>query len=160
MTSLETRLQDTENALYAALLALHAHSHDAPGPALLEPEILTSSALPRSKAERQNEWKHRPLRTSQDLLEWFDQQNPQFESSTSTQRYKAKARDVPTTQVHAEAPIPLSTPRLQEERSQPAAARSQIIPKVLMEQLRRCQPPVVPNTMVACHAATWCDNYF
>lgn len=155
MTSLESRLDDTESALYAALCALHTREGDNSVPELLYSDIMGPSTLPRSKAEKQSEWKQRPLRTSQDILAWYEQQH----QSTSTRRDEERPNHVPSSHFFPGPPVQVTAAALQDERDQSKSAQSDKIPEIFLETLKKCQPPCVPNSPTS-HTVTWFENYF
>lgn len=158
MTSLENRLQETEIALYTALRALHTQVGDAS--AVLATSDSWTSTHRRSKAEKLNEWKQSPLRTSQDLLVWFDQQHHSFESSTSVRQGEMHPKGAVDARMHTATAAQLNAAEVSEEQHSLARAQSPRYSGALIEQLRSCRPPTVPNTTMATHAAMWHENYF
>jgi len=161
MTSLETRLRNTETALYALLCTLQAQGGTVSIPPLLDAEVPTSRRPQRSKAEKQSDWKRLPLRTSEDLGAWFDEQHRRFRSSSDIRQDVAPSRDRKFVPFSADTSLNVSASKVQDGGI-PAHAQQRLVPSdAVMVQLRNCRPPTVPNgTATAATPATWADNYF
>jgi hypothetical protein len=164
MTSLEIRLQDTEAALYATLLTLREQGGIAPAPVDLNTQTATlpSSKPTRSKAEKQHGWKNLPLRTSEDLTAWFVEEQQHHTTSHSTRREFVPPRStlIEDHQV-AEAPTTASGSNLCRDQLS-ALDRAVSAPSDdVIERLRRCRPPNVPNTWFpAARSTAWSYDYF
>lgn len=161
MTSLEDRLQETEKALYATLRALQAHSGGLSVPELLDGHIPTVPMPQRSKAEKQSEWKRQPLRTTDDFVAWTDEQHLRFGAPSNAKYDAARLEKHVDERYHAETPATLSTIAFHDEhlpaRTHPLSTPSEAV----IEQLRLCRPPTVPNDpMVTTYSGAWYDTYF
>jgi hypothetical protein len=160
MTSLEDRLQDTEIALYTALRALQAQGGSVSVSELLNEHIPTASMPQCSKAEKQREWKRQPLWTSEDFVMWCEDQHQRFQTLPST-RLEAPFRGDKVEQTSAETSAVPTTSGMQDEHLSARAHPLSMPSEAVIQQLRHCQPPTVPNgTMAATHLGAWYDNYF
>lgn len=161
--TLEKRLQDTEAALYATLLALEDQRNVTSGD-------LSSLKTPRelSKADRQDEWKHLPVLTVEQLTAWFQHKHQQavppepelphipFPGSAILQ---AEGLQIPE-DIQMDGPASV-TPGLNNTCS-PTGSDSTlpVSSKSVIEQLKGIDPPRAPNTSTSqASAAVW-HNYF
>ncbi|KAF2830535.1 hypothetical protein CC86DRAFT_162669 [Ophiobolus disseminans] len=162
MTSLETRLHDTERTLYAAVRALHANDGIASVLAFLDADIPTYPITPRSKVDKQSEWKRRPLQTSKDLVVWFEEQHQRIEDSLDTEVQVEPPRGDPIVEQYgAETPTTSTTSKVQDERLAQHAHPLSVSSEAVMSQLRHSRPPLVPNgSSNVTNPAAWYDNYF
>ncbi|CRK37512.1 hypothetical protein BN1708_007382 [Verticillium longisporum] len=87
LTKLENRLAETESALFRTLASIvDSQSLEA---AMAGPAPSSSSWTPRqNKVDRVTEWDNTPLRTSDDLLSWY-------QSKTSASGSAARADEIP-----------------------------------------------------------------
>jgi hypothetical protein len=162
MASLETRLQDTEAALYSTLRALHDQRGITSEPLEIETDALPTQNHLRSKAEKQHDWKQRPLRTSENIVAWFGGEQQRHTATNST-----LCNAIPTTstlaEIHSVADtltIPTEFSSRAEEISAPARPVS-TTPNNIIERLRNCKPPITPNTWRPETGTTaWTNNYF
>jgi hypothetical protein len=163
INTLEKRLQDTEAALYAALLALEDQRSIRSGD-------LSSLKMPRelSKVDRQDEWKHLPLQTSEQLSAWFQHKHQQAvppEPELPHIPFPGAAISQPEGSQGPEdlqIDVPVSaTPGLGTTCS-PSGSDSTlpVSSKSVTEQLKGIDPPRAPNTSTPqARSALW-HNYF
>jgi hypothetical protein len=161
MTSLENRLQDTEAALYAALKTLHerdGHIGLANWPAeSISPALSTPQ---RSKAEKQHEWKRQQLQTGEDLVAWFAEKQQRI--AIAHENITAPFEHPPSDQLHSVEPSTIYTTPGPRALDFSAHAHPSSTPPVdVMEQLKSCKCPTVPNGSSSPTASnTWLKNYF
>jgi hypothetical protein len=161
MTSLETRLVDTEAALYATLCALHDQRGITSESIDIETAVLPNRKYTRSKADKQHEWKQRPLRTSENIATWFVDEQRHTSSNNNT------CIPVPPTFKSADAlsiaetlTLPAEAGPRAEEPSVPSRPISSP-PNNVIKRLRSCKSPNVPNTWrQESGNMAWTNNYF
>jgi hypothetical protein len=163
INSLEKRLQETESALYAAMLALDEHEN-------VKASNLGLLKAPRelSKTERQDDWKRLPLQTPEQLALWFqDKQEQAIPSEPELPHIPFPG--APTLQPidpsgieDARMALPLPhTPSTDHARSPPCPESiSSTLSKSVNEQLRGIDPPQAPNTSALPFKTTGWHNYF
>ncbi|KAH7083353.1 Alpha/Beta hydrolase protein [Paraphoma chrysanthemicola] len=160
MISLEHRLRDTENALYASLRALQQQGNQTLSS--LEAAIEDSPVvqIPRSKAEKQREWEQFPLQTGEDLATWFEHLEQHRDGSRTNDAISTESR----------RPGPPSWDLLQDTKASapsrenafsatPTFSDPQSCEHVI-ELLRSCKQPTAPNISLAISSNGWRDNYF
>lgn len=158
MTSIEKRLQQTEAALYASLRALQEMDGLQSLSLNAEGASKTESRPQRSKAEKQKEWMQRPLRTSQDVLTWF--RDEQEQPSTHSTRQDARLTGEATAGTIYDSKTQTTSTMPSQREDQPSAC-SQADPGAGMERLKACKPPSVPNaSLFAGQPTSWLENYF
>jgi hypothetical protein len=157
MTSLENRLHDTEAALYSTLSALRGHGiDDFKGP-VSAGNMYPAERPQRSKAEKQAEWKQQPLRTKEDLLAWFQERQA---GAHNDQDIALPAMN-PDLQI-AETELPtLNMDDGNEQRAYMQTLTTDMSPVDVIERLKQCRRPVVPNNSASDGNDTaWLDCYF
>lgn len=156
MTSLETRLRDTEAALYATLRALQDQGDITLAPVHVDANVLETSKPQRSKAERQHEWKREPLQTREDLVAWLGAKQQQHANAHNIRPNAAPSRDLPM-----EVYPSLETPDFQEDELLADGQPSPTPSSAVMEQLKKCTPPKIPNfSFSGTNPVAWLDSYF
>jgi hypothetical protein len=161
MTSLETRLQATEAALYATLLALHDQGGMTSVPVHIQTGESSNAKPLRSKAEKQHEWKQLPLRTSEDLAAWFQEQQCHA-IRHDTQRDSAPAGNT-SLEEHPVLETPTTHSASNLCRNQLSALDRPVSKPSddVMERLKSCRPPKAPNAWFSVVESTaWMNNYF
>jgi hypothetical protein len=161
MTNLETRLHDTEAALYATLRALHHQRSVTCDPIDIEIVALPGERSPRSKADKQHEWKQRPLRTSENIAAWFADE----QYDTSPDKNKCNPVSLMTTSADVHSIAESSTIRAASgPRAEEPSALARPIPSPpnnVIERLKSCKSPNVPNSWhQESGTAGWTDVYF
>lgn len=136
MKALEERLEATEMALSATLIAIEDQTAEHHVDNLLLNAISTSQSRKTSKAERMVDWKRHPLQTHNQLLAWLRARSDE-----------GVAAAVPQTDCRGSIPEP-----------QPYASAPT---RTVMERLEECDRPLVPNSLVnATSSRQWLQNYF
>jgi hypothetical protein len=161
MTSLETRLHDTEAALYATLRALHHQRSITSGPIDVETVALPGRRFPRSKADKQHEWKQRPLRTSENIAAWFADE--QCNTSSDQNTCNPVSLTITSADVHSIAETSTIPAESGPGAKKPSALARPIPspPNNVIERLKSCRSPNVPNTWHRERGtAAWTDVYF
>jgi hypothetical protein len=156
--ALEKRLADTEAALSAALVVLQNQEVTRLDDVQLSG---ASQALDRqrSKAEKLEEWKRLPLRTTEQLMTWLQAQHadnagpgkllsrpndPAFDDDEARRTFKA-AESRPDSNAHPSREIPTNTS----------------MPVSVIDQLKDCEMPIAPNVPRSpTDLARWRENYF
>jgi hypothetical protein len=163
MTSVESRLQDTEAALYAALNALHNRGGIGSIAFPTDCSTLTMSKPQRSKAEKQNGWKRQQLQTSEDLVAWFVQRKHQNATTHGRpQTITAPPEHPPRDDTSGAEPSTICAASGAEALDFSAHTHPSSTPSVdVMKQLRSCRCPTVPNlSLSSATSAAWLKNYF
>lgn len=148
MSSLETRLQETENALQASLLALQSvdgiENINITIP--MGPSTTTQRTL--SKNEKQLEWKRMPLQSVEDLAAWLKQKHEEGKDHSLRQQSTVE-------EASAFPPIDLGQPEVLSRRpSSPDFAD-------ILGKLESCTMPSVPNAFnVPSASVRWQEHYF
>jgi hypothetical protein len=143
------RLAETETALSASLIALQ----ELDGVQLLGYDLKgrSTSTRQRSKAEKVEEWKQLPLQTSEQLKAWLHAQH--HVGGSSSRVISNPDPDRTTLRIDHSLTTP-SVPSTVERdvHSAPGSA---------MQQLRFCNPPIIPNVpQEILGSVRWQDNYF
>lgn len=156
MNSLEKRLQETETALHSALIVLE--EQDNLGSVSLKPQTFPSNrtAKVRSKAEKQEEWKQHPLQSAADLKVWL-QDRQQYDMPTTTPLQLGESLVSQYNSSESTAPFP--PPDLGQAKP---ARQSQPDPTFdnVLEKLKNCQAPIIPNMTGGPSSSAWQENYF
>lgn len=151
MASLEERLQDTEIALDAALRSVT----DQRGQGIVYYHLDTARnlapAFQYSKAEKQRSWRQQPLRTSEDIVAWFEARQVNGHNATSPHSPKI---DQVQDGAHSASTV--------EDAHLPTRGPSPIAyPSDAMTKLRSCKRPLTPNVPYnSARSTEWLDRYF
>lgn len=147
MISLESRLRDTENALYASLRTLWKQSNQSSPSLHVMVADLTVPRTQRSKAEKQREWEQSPLRTDEDIVAWFEQMEKHCGGSDSK---------------HAVSTDKIVSAPSMDDMLSTTPIHGDVGPhEDVIEQLRNCRQPAAPNVSPSVPSShIWCDNYF
>jgi hypothetical protein len=153
MIRLESRLRDTENALYASLRTLWKESNQSsPSLHLMVADLMVPRSQP-SKAEKQREWEQSPLRTGEDIVAWFEQREKHCGGSDSKHA-------VSTDKGRSNDEV-VSAPGIDDMLSTTPIHCDVGPHEDVIEQLRNCRQPAAPNVSPSVPSShIWCDNYF
>ncbi|KAH7125227.1 hypothetical protein B0J11DRAFT_300063 [Dendryphion nanum] len=158
ITSLEKRLQETEAALFSVLATVN-NDRDAGPRELWKPELVNAMvAHSTSKAGRQEEWRRLPLRSTDQIDNWFKEKRQLAESVEPLSAQKKRAASIEPVIF---TPSVLGTDHL--ERDSPAVSEPSpsVVPASVLDQLRNSTPPSAPNAVhLPLAASTQWRNYF
>jgi hypothetical protein len=155
-------LQETEAALYAALLAIEDQRS-------IRFSDLSSLKASRelSKGERQDEWKHLPLLTNEQLATWFQHKHQQAVPSEPELPHipfpGAAISQPENTQAAEDSQRDLSastTPGLNTYSPTRSDSTSPVSRMSVTEQLKGIEPPHAPNTSTSPATSALWRNYF
>lgn len=162
MNSLEDRLAETEAALYSALKAIDAMDHGGSHRIdQLRVADRMSKIQERSKAERRDEWKRLPLRSGEQLQNWYEQKK----SSTESQDQPRLSLHISPVNTHPHL-VQVQQPESVEFRQQPQDAnqtervvRDAVIPGPVLDPVTSNQNTQIPAAFQLQASVQW-RNYF
>lgn len=167
MTSLETRLAETETALSATMVVLQDSNSISAVNSHLMGSSSASLGRARSKAEKQDEWKRLPLQTSEQLIAWLQTQRPCDTAPSKVGMLPPQNRPP----FHSRKTWSINYLRDGDTSVSPVSAGTQhalnltrstsITPMSSQDRLKECAPPIVPNASNSpSYSSQWRENYF